>query len=208
MTPITQKIFSSGPFSAVRPYVGNGDSPVGSAEEIKEPNESFERSDSASVEEKSSPPLDDLQRDAASSGMQAALSAFPQVVHLLVDPNLQWGENLAKEVGLPVISLAERNLNELAVDLKDPKFADGFILEGYPSTLEDAGKLDSLLKNVAPEDRRVLSWQLTDESHQEVLDHYMDQDLLWMVPESCDAANPVEAQNNILSCLHGLPALR
>lgn len=208
MTPITQKIFSSGPFSAVRPYLGGSDTAAGVTEEVREPSESFERSDSASSEEKSAPPLEGLQRDASNAGMQAALSAFPQVVHLLVDPELQWGENLSKEVGIPVISLADRDVEQLATELKDPKFADGFILEGYPSTLEDAGQLDRLLKNVAPEDRRVLSWQLTDDSHQEVLDHYMDQDLLWMVPQAGDGANPAETQSNILSCLHGLPALR
>lgn len=203
-----QKIFSSGPFSAVRPYLGGGEEAVGVGDEVKEPGESFERSETPPAEEKGAPPVEGFQRESSSRGMQVALSAFPQVVHLLVDPKLQWGENLAKEVGLPVVSLENRDVDQLALELRDPKFSEGFILEGYPADAEAAGQLDSLLKNVAHEDRRVLSWQLSDESHQEVLDHYMDQDLLWMVPDSSGPIGSAEVNRGVLSCLQGLPVLQ
>lgn len=160
------------------------------------------------MEEKSAPDTDGMQRRGVSLGTQAALAAFPQVVHLLVDPKLHWGENLSKETGLPVITLQDKSLDQLAADLHDPKFAEGFILEGFPTDLQAASRLDTMLENVSPDDRRVLSWEMTDDKHQEVLDHYMNQDLLWMVPESADPSSAVEAKENVMSCLHGLPAYR
>lgn len=126
----------------------------------------------------------------------------------MVNPEEQWGENLSKEVGLPLISLRNGQVEELHHELQKPEYANGFILEGFPSDAESAQKLDSMLSQVAPQDRRVLGWELTDDSHQEVLDHYMDQDLLWMVPESSDPTSTLEASRNVMSCLVGLPALQ
>ena len=206
MTRIFSKIFSSGPFSAVRPYLGGSEEPVnleGSA--AAEPTDGFESG--PQEPESASPPTQDLRNESTRSGMKAALQAFPQIVHLLVDPGQDWGENLSKEVGLPLISLTDEGVDCLEAELKKPEYAGGFILEGFPQDSVAAEKLDGLLENTDPTGRRVLSWELSDSRHQEVLDHYMNQDLLWMVPESNDPACSTQAKDNLMSCLSGLPAL-
>ena len=208
MTRIFSNIFSAGPFSAVRPYNGSDD-PVDFEESpVEDPADAFERAEPTPPESPSTPPTQELGKQSARSGLSVALHAFPQIVHLLVDPGNDWGENLSKEVGLPLISLTADNADRLEAELQKPKYADGFILEGFPNDSTAAEKLDGLLENTGPEGRRVLSWELTDGAHQEVLDHYMNQDLLWMVPESGDPSCPVQAKDNLLSCLHGLPALQ
>lgn len=202
-----KNILSRGPFSAVRPhYEGPEESvSVGEEEETSSPTDSFEPGETSS--ETTTPPVDELQRGASRSGVQAACRAFPQVVQLLVEPSLDWGENLSREVGLPVVSLAEGSVDTLREQLNDPKYSNGFILEGIPADAGAAAQLDDLLGNVPEQGRRVLSWDLTSDTHQEVLDHYMDRDLLWMVPESSNPADVQEARSNVLSCLHGLPAV-
>ena len=175
---------------------------------MEDPADAFERAEPTPPESPSTPPTQELGKQSARSGLSVALHAFPQIVHLLVDPGNDWGENLSKEVGLPLISLTADNADRLEAELQKPKYADGFILEGFPNDSTAAEKLDGLLENTGPEGRRVLSWELTDGAHQEVLDHYMNQDLLWMVPESGDPSCPVQAKDNLLSCLHGLPALQ
>ena len=200
-------IFSGGPFSAVKPhYERPKESVPVTEEELSEPSDSFDSSRPPS--DSATPPADDLRKEAGRSGARAALGAFPQVVHLLVEPNLQWGESLSQEVGLPVVSLAEVPLEGLQEKLHSPEYSRGFILEGIPQNAGQAEALDGLLENVPEDGRRVLSWELTSDTHQEVLDHYMDRDLLWMVPESTDPSNTDEARSNVLSCLHGLPALQ
>lgn len=205
MTHIFSKIFSSGPFSAVRPYLGGSDRPVELEERAPaEPTDGFERSDGR---ESTAPPTEDMRRESARSGMRVALQAFPQVVHLLIDPGQDWGEKLSREVGLPLISLTDEKIDCLETELKKPEYAGGFILEGHLADSEAAEKLDGLLENTDPSDRRVLSWELVDDKHQEVLDHYINQDLLWMVPESSNPSCPDQARNNMVSCLTGLPVL-
>lgn len=210
MTRILKKILSGGPFSAVRPYLGDSDKKAGDTETVEPPKDGFERSVGEPQDPQSSTPpkSEDLREGAKRGGTQAALGAFPQVVHLLVNPEEDWGENLSQEVGLPLISLSDGKVDGLGAELKKPEYAKGFILEGFPSDTESAAKLDSLLENVAQDDHRVLGWELTNERHQEVLDHYMDLDLLWMVPECCDPADAKEAKTNLMSCLQGLPALQ
>jgi hypothetical protein len=208
VTRIFSKIFSGGPFSAVRPYLGGSDEPVSLDEApISEPSDAFERAETE-ADESTAPPLQDLRSESARGGLKTALQAFPQIVHLLVDPENDWGENLSREVGLPLISLTDDSVDGLESELQKPKYAKGFILEGYPHDSLAAEKLDGLLEKTGPEDRRVLSWELSDNAHQEVLDHYMNQDLLWMVPESGDPTCPLQAKDNLMSCLHGLPALQ
>jgi hypothetical protein len=207
VTRIFSKIFSAGPFSAVRPYLGGSDEPVELEDApVEGPSDEFERAEPQEPVA-DAPPAQDIRKESSRSGMQVALQAFPQVVHLLVDPQQQWGENLSQEVGLPLISLTEKNVDNLEAELRKPEYADGFILEGYPNDSSAAEKLDGLLENTGHEGRRVLSWELSDDAHQEVLDHYMNQDLLWMVPEASDPSSVVQAKDNLMSCLHGLPAL-
>lgn len=192
----------------MRPYLGtpNGPAPA-PAPEV--PRDNFERSETSEPqEESSSPSSDSLRRGGRQSGAQVALQAFPQVVHLLVDPEESWGEDLSKEVGLPLISLEDGSVENLADELSKPQYSQGFILEGFPVDTASAQKLDSMLENVSQEDHRVLSWDLSHESHQEVLDHYMDRDLLWMVPESSGTELANQPRNCVLSCLQGLPALQ
>jgi len=203
-------IFSRGPFSAVRPYIGGGEAPVPSkpdkGEEAPVPDDRFAPGDGADASEGAPPKSgsDEMSRGGRQTATQAALAAFPQVVHLLVDPAESWGEDLSKSVGLPLVSLQDGTVDNLAERLSQPEYAGGFILEGFPTDTGAAEKLDHLLSNVSPESHRVVGWQLENEKHQEVLDHYMDLDLLWMVP---DAEKAESAQENLLSCLHGLPML-
>ena len=209
MSNILGNIFSRGPFSAVQPYLST---PQGEARvpepEISGPSDEFERSDAAEeAEESSAPPSESLRKGASRTGAQVALQAFPQVVHLLVDPDESWGEDLSKEVGLPVLSLEDGSVDDLHEKLSQPQYAKGFILEGFPADTESAQKLDAMLENVSQEDHRVLSWNLSHEKHQEVLDHYIDRDLLWMVPESDGAESAGGSKDCVLSCLQGLPAL-
>ena len=211
VSSIIKNWFSSGPFSAVRPFLGGGDEAVGeSAPETApapEPTDGFQRADDAPESESSPPPAEDLKRGRLRSGAQAACGAFPQVIHLLVDPSNDYAESLSQEMSLPVISLTEGKVDSLDQELAKPEYSKGFILEGFPHTMDQAKKLDGLLENVAPQDRRVLSWELSNETHQEVLEHYMDLDVLWMVPEAADPTSATEAKSHMMSCLQGLPAL-
>ena len=190
----------------MRPYLGGSDEPVNLEESAPaEPTDGFESG--PQEPESAAPPTQELRNESARSGLKTALQAFPQVVHLLVDPDENWGENLSKEVGLPLISLRDENVDGLEAELKKPEYARGFILEGFPHDSVAAEKLDGLLENTDPTGRRVLSWELSDSRHQEVLDHYMNQDLLWMVPEATDPTCASQAKDNLMSCLSGLPAL-
>lgn len=212
MSSIIKNWFSKGPFSAVRPYLGGGSNePIGdSAPETKpapqEPEDGFERSDE--TPESAAPSNDEMKKGGLRSGTHVACGAFPQVVHLLVDPSFDYAENLSKEVSLPVVSLSDGDVDKLQNELTKPEYAKGFILEGFPEDMESARRLDGLLENVAPQDRRVLSWDLTHDTHQEVLDHYMDLDVLWMVPEAQESDAEDGTQKQMMSCLQGLPALQ
>ena len=190
----------------MRPYLGGSDEPVNLEKSAPaEPTDGFESGQQES--ESVAPPTQELRNESARSGLKTALQAFPQVVHLLVDPDQNWGENLSKEVGLPLISLKDENVDGLEAELKKPEYAKGFILEGFPQDSVAAEKLDGLLENTDPTGRRVVSWELSNSRHQEVLDHYMNQDLLWMVPEPTDPTCASQAKDNLMSCLSGLPAL-
>lgn len=194
----------------MRPFLGDSQSRYEPEPEVKDPKDGFQPSDpEESAETRPDlPPTEDFRKGGGRSAAQAALRAFPQVVHLLVDPRGDFGENLSKEVGLPLVSLVDGAVEKLATELAKPEYDNGFILEGYPTDAASAEKLDTLLQNVDRDDRRVLGWELTDQKHQSVLDHYMDKDLLWMVPESLDPSDTQEAKAQILSCLVGLPVLK
>jgi len=200
---------SRGPFSAVRPSL---DLQVEerSEVEVEDPSDGFERSESYREDsaDRAAPPTEALRESSGRSGMQAALRAFPQVVHLLANPEEHWGEQVSEQVGLPLISLEDGSVETLEAELSKSKYADGFVLEGYPSNAESAEKLESLLGNVSDEGRRVVGWDLSNSTHQEVIDHYVNRDLLWMVPESTDPSSRQEACSNLMSCLQGLPALQ
>jgi hypothetical protein len=205
VSQILKNIFSRGPFSAVRPYLG-GSGKSRPAREVPEPSDRFDRSEETA--EPSAPSTEKLRQGARRSGTEVALRAFPQVVHLLVNPENDWGENLSKQVGLPLISLDNGSVENLEAELAKPQYANGFILEGFPSDAKSAEQLEDLLENVSEDDRRVVGWDLSNDSHQEVIDHYVNRDLLWMVPESADPESSQEAQQHLMSCLVGLPALQ
>ena len=192
----------------MRPYLGDSQSRPEPNPEVKDPQDGFQPGHPEDSKDAALPPTDGFRKGGARSAAQAALRAFPQVVHLLVDPSGPFGENLSKEVGLPLVSLQDGGVENLAIELSKPEYDNGFILEGYPSDTASAEKLDALLQNVDHNDRRVLGWELTDQKHQSVLDHYMDKDLLWMVPESLDPSDSQEAKAQIMSCLVGLPVLQ
>lgn len=204
------KILSSyvsprGPFSAVRPdHYSQPPSPQSSAP-VDEVDASFGEGHSE-VDDDSGLSTEEMKREGTRSAV-AALAAFPQVVHLLTDVELPYGENLAAEVDLPLVSLGEPGSEDLGALLSQPKYEDGFILEGVPADIEAAKDLDQLLSATGPEARRVLSWDYNSQSHQEILDHYIDQDLLWMVPPCSDPSDAQQVKRSHMDCLVGLPAV-
>jgi hypothetical protein len=138
----------------------------------------------------------------------AALAGFPQVVHLLANPELHLGKQLSDETGLPVISLEGVAVDDLEELLAQPQFADGFILEGFPVDRASAETLDGLLSATDPGGRRVLGFDTSQTgSRQEIVEHYIDQGLLWMVPAPEQQHTSEQVKTSLLECLAGLPAL-
>ena len=194
----------SGPFSAVRP-----------GEVVQEPVESapaepvdemvavpmMPSTPSTGASSKVSEMMRQGQRAAA-----GALAAFPQVVHVLADPELHLGAQVASETGLPVLSLEENSVEELAQILTSKEFSQGFILEGFPMDKQSAEGLDTLLSATGPTERRVLGWQMAGGQEQEIVDHYIDQGLLWSVPSESPQSPPDQVKSALLDCLVGLPA--
>lgn len=146
-------------------------------------------------------------KEQAARAAGAALVAFPQIVHVLADPQLHLGAQLSTATGLPVVSLKETSVEELATVLTAEEFAQGFILEGFPKDRSMAEGLDSLLAATSPNERRVLGWQAEKNVHQQsILDHYIDQGLLWSVPNESPAAPSEQVTDALLECMVGLPA--
>lgn len=198
--------WAKGPFSAVRP-----------GEVVQEPVESAPAEpvdETISVPMMPSAPLAGASSKTSEMMRQsqraagAALAAFPQVVHVLADPELHLGDQIASETGLPVLSLEETSVEELGHILTSEKFSDGFILEGFPADKQSAEGLDALLSATGPAERRVLGWQLASGHEQAILDHYIDQGLLWAVPSESPQSPPEQVKNALLDCLVGLPARR
>lgn len=195
---------TAGPFSAVRPG--------GTAEVTQELAESSppEPTDvvfqSSSLFQARSMSIDGMVQQANRSA-GAALGAFPQVVHLLADPELHLGQGLAQETGLPLVSLEQTPVQELAALLSQPQFAEGFILEGFPENQADALVLDGLLGATGPNERRVLGFEQEAPEKQEIVDHYVDQGLLWLVPACEQKVGSAQTQKDLMECLAGLPAL-
>lgn len=148
----------------------------------------------------------DMSRQAERSA-GAALGAFPQIVHLLANPELHLGRDLAEETGLPLISLAKTRVDDLDDLLAQPQFAEGFILEGVPQDRATAEALDGLLSATDPNGRRVLGFDSCTPAQQEIQDHYIDQGLMWLVPSPDKQANAQSMRSSLLECLVGLPAM-
>lgn len=207
------KIFPSyvsrgGPFSAVRPdHIAEPAPPEEEAapgdEVVTSPIEGAEDPDPG----RPRIPTEEMRREGSRSAVKA-LAAFPQVVHLLTASELPYGESLAAEVDLPLVSLGERSPEELSKVLRGPEYQQGFIIEGIPSSLEEVEKLENLLSATGQNERRVLSWEYSSQSHQDVLDHYIDQGLLWMVPPCTNPGDAKQVKEALKDCLVGLPALQ
>lgn len=135
-----------------------------------------------------------------------ALRAFPQVVHLLADPELHFGDSLAARTGLPLVNLEETPVDELGARLAQPEFADGFILEGFPEDRAEALALDSLLGATGAHEHRVLSFDQPTTEKQEIVDHYIDKGLMWLIPGGAES-DPGKTQSDMMECLAGLPVL-
>lgn len=197
----------TGPFSAVRPgeqrewaqdpAESSAPEPVDEVAPPREPTSGASRGPSSQA-------MAEMGRSSAA----AALTAFPQIVHVLANPELHLGQGLAKETGLPVVSLAEVAVEELQGVLAQPQYAEGFILEGFPQTRASAEALDGLLSATNPNERRVLGFEATSDAQQEIQDHYIDQGLLWLVPAPAQDQTPDQVKSTLLECLVGLPALQ
>lgn len=196
----------TGPYSAVRPgELNKGQDPVESSG--PEPvDEMVPISESAAAGRKRAPSTQSMAEQSERSA-GAALAAFPQIVHLLANPALHLADQIAKATGLPVVALGSVKISELEDLLHQPQFAEGFILEGFPADLAGAEELDGLLSATAPDGRRVLGFDAASESQQEVVDHYIDQGLLWQVPTPSSYQSPEQVKSTLLECLVGLPAL-
>ncbi len=197
--------WTSGPFSAVRPGEVAQD-PVESSP--REPiDEVVPMQPPADSQRSGSSMSSSRMRDQGAKSVGAALAAFPQIVHVLADPELHLGKQLSTATGLPVVSLEENSIEELATVLSAEEFAQGFILEGFPTDRGVAEGLDSLLSATSPNERRVLGWQAEKDDHQQIiLDHYIDQGLLWNVPNESPAAPSEQVTDALLECMVGLPA--
>lgn len=182
LTPSVHTFAHGKPFSAVRPH--HGSVPLEASPEICETQDTFFKS------------------------KPDTLGSFPQVVHLLVDPESQLAENLSQEAGLPLVTLGKSGVDGLESVLLRPEYARGFVLEGFPQSQADAQKLDDMLRATPAEDHRVLGWEFADPCRQEVLDHYLDSGLLWMVPSSTDGCEESDSTKSLQNCLTGLPAFR
>lgn len=197
----------TGPYSAVRPgELNKGQDPVESSgpEPVDEMAPISQSADAAG--QKRAPSTQSMvEQSQRSAG--AALAAFPQVVHLLANPELHLADQIAKETGLPVVSLVSVKISELEGLLHQPQFAEGFILEGFPQDRAGAEELDGLLSATDPEGRRVLGFDASSEAQQEVVDHYINQGLLWQVPTPSAYQSPEQVKSTLLECLVGLPAL-
>lgn len=208
MIASAHRAWPAGPYSAVRPG------------ELNRSQDQAESSGPEPVDEVvSGAPVEDSTRSApgrptaqsmvehAQRSASAALAAFPQVVHLLANPELHLADQISAETGLPVVSLVNTEIQDLEGLLAQPKYADGFILEGFPQDRASAEQIDGLLSATAPDGRRVLSFESASESQQEVVDHYIDQGLLWQVPAPSSYHSPEQVKSTLLECLAGLPAL-
>lgn len=195
---------AKGPFSAVQPK--HRPEPI----EDEVPTDEVDSSFGEGAPESgagSSMSTDEMRRQGSRSAAHA-LAAFPQVVHLLTEAELPYGENLAAEVDLPLVSLGSPESRDLNTLLRQPEYQDGFIIEGIPSDLQEAQHLDSMLSATGTNERRVLSWDYSSQSHQDILDHYIDEGLLWMVPPCTDPSDAEQVKHALMDCLHGLPALQ
>jgi hypothetical protein len=200
----TYSTTSKGPFSAVRPaelretvqepVESSGPEPVDEVVPISAGGQAARRGSAQGL------------ADQAARSAGAALSAFPQVVHVLANPEFHLGQQISHETGLPVVSLQEVAVDDLEDLLTQPEYAEGFILEGFPKDRSSAEALDGLLSATGPTERRVLSFEHQNESQREIVDHYIDQGLLWMVPATPNQ-NPEQLKSTLLECLAGLPAL-
>ncbi len=195
----------TGPFSAVRPAETPVQEPTESSapEPIDELVPGLETPPAGAS--RGSMSAGDMSRQADRSA-GAALAAFPQVVHLLANPELHLGQGLAEETGLPLISLARTKVDELDDLLAQPQFAEGFILEGVPQDRATAEALDGLLSATDPNGRRVLGFDSCTPAQQEIQDHYIDQGLMWLVPSPEKQTSVEQTKNSLLECLVGLPA--
>ena len=182
-TPVAHSFVPGNPYSAVIPHDGSSKLPL-------EPQPKLERTN----------PQDSFFKSRIDT-----LPSFPQVIHLLVEQESPLGDNLSRETGLPLVNYEEDGVGALNTLLNQPEYANGFVLEGIPESETEAQKLDQLLSATAPEDHRVLGWELADSQHQEVLDHYLDSGLLWMVPSDDGSSQEAESLTSMLECLSGLP---
>lgn len=198
----------TGPYSAVRPgELSKGQDPVESSGPDEPVDEMVPITQGTSVATQQRAPSTQSMVEQGQRSAGAALAAFPQIVHLLANPELHLADQIAKETGLPVVSLVSVKLSELEGLLHQPQFAEGFILEGFPQNRAGAEELDGLLSATAPDGHRVLGFEATSEAQQEVVDHYIDQGLLWQVPTPSAYQSPEQVRNTLLECLVGLPAL-
>jgi hypothetical protein len=201
-------IRANGPFSAVRP----GDLPPYRQDEVDSPSpEPVDELIPGTATAESAGSRAGLNAQAMAGHSRrsagAALAAFPQIVHVLANPELHLGQQLAEETGLPLVSLAETAVDELEDLLVDERYAEGFILEGIPADRAAAQSLDGLLSATDANGRRVLGWESESKAQQEIMDHYIDQGLLWVVPSPQSHSTPEQMKSTLLECLTGLPAL-
>ncbi len=144
------------------------------------------------------------------SGLETAvrtLEAFPQVIQILSEPFAELGAEVARQAGLPLLSLDEEmSVDTLASVLQRTEYQQGFVLQGAPATPEQAEALDRLLAATPEGERRVLSWDSNESIPTEVVDHYVDKGLLWMLPAETENLEPVRSLDTVLQCLVGLPA--
>jgi hypothetical protein len=202
--------WSNGPFSAVRPgeQIAPVQEPAESSrgpEPVDEvvPSRGLESTRGAGAPAMSTQSMAEQGRRTAG----AALGGFPQVVHVLANPELHLGQQVSDQTGLPVVNLQQTPVDQLEELLAQPRFHEGFILEGYPADRAEAKQLDSILSATDPNGRRVLGWESERPEQQEIVDHYIDQGLLWMMP-SPSAQTPEQVKSTLVECLAGLPARR
>ncbi len=146
------------------------------------------------------------QGDAIGVGLSAA-SAFPQIVHLLVAGQCDIAAALSDRTGLPVVSLGgDTAPEELVEKLRDPEFAEGFILHGVPDSASQADRLDEVLTCDGVTQRRVLSWEGAKGVSQALFDHYVNEGELWLLPGQAGSESQPDLET-ALEALKGLPAL-
>lgn len=143
-----------------------------------------------------------LRQGAHAAGQ--ALSFFPQIVHILADPQVHLGVELSKATGLPVITLSKSSVDSLSNLIKDERYLNGFILEGFPVSESQARALDGILESSSKLEHRVLGWQAASEEQQEVVDHYINQGMLWSLDSVISPNEGQKAVEVLVECIDTL----